>query len=109
MFIHSYVAPKIEKKKKMEEKVTMRLKRFQIIDWWWDLISLNDASHCKETTTCVKECEKNIECKKEIPNLAYKQGLLFEKSKEPGKVYKRLVLVKVLQKYPKLDVLMNFK
>ena len=71
---------------------------------------MDDVSNCKETTTCVKECEKNIECeKKEIPNLAYKQGLLFEKSKEPGKVYKRLVLVKVLQKYPKLDVLMNFK
>ena len=75
---------------------------------------MNDVSNCKETTTCVKECEKNIECeKKEIPNLAHKQGLLLEKSKEPGKVKeiykKRLVLVKVLQKYPKLDVLMNFK
>ena len=37
-------------------------------------------------TTFVKECEKIIECKeKSISNLAYKQGLLFEKSNEPDK------------------------
>ena len=38
-FVHSYVAAKIEKKGKKEEKVTVRLKinlSNQIIDWWWD-------------------------------------------------------------------------
>ena len=63
----------------------------------------------------VKEYEKIIECKKKgILNLAYKQGLLF-KSKEPNKfkeMYKKLEqvkIVKVLKKYPKLEVVMNFK
>ena len=40
-------------------------------------LSLDDVRNCKETTTFVKECKK-----KGILNLAYKQGLLFEKSKE---------------------------
>ena len=59
---------------------------------------------------------KNIECKKkETLNLAYKQGLLYEKSKEPDKFrerYKQMELVKfvkALERYPKLEVVMNFK
>ena len=45
-----------------------------------------DARKCKETTTFVKECQNIIECmKKGILNSANKQGLLFEKSKEPDK------------------------
>ena len=65
--------------------------------------------NCKETTTFVKECGKIIKCKlKEIFNLAYKQG----KSKEPDKFkemykIKQLKLVKALEKYPKLEVVMN--
>ena len=49
-------------------------------------LSSDNVRNCKETTTFVKECEKIIECKKKgILNLTYKQGLLFEKSKEPDK------------------------
>ena len=49
-------------------------------------LSSDDVRNCKETTTFVKECKKIIECKKKgILNLTYKQGLLFEKSKEPHK------------------------
>ena len=34
----------------------------------------------------IKECEKNVKCKKkEILNLAYKEGLLLEKSKDSDK------------------------
>ena len=77
-------------------------------------LSSDGVINCKETTTFVKECEKNIECKKkEILYLAYKQGLLFEKSKEPEKfrkIYKQMEqvkLVKVPQKYPKLEVVIK--
>ena len=64
-FVYSYITLKIEKEK--------RLKR-------------RDIKNCKETTTFVKECEKNLECKKnEILNMGYKQELLLEKSKEPEK------------------------
>ena len=79
-------------------------------------LSSDAIRNCKETTTFVKECEKIIECKKkEILNLAYKQTLLFEKSKEPDKfreMYKQMEqvnLVKVLEKYPKFEVVINFK
>ena len=45
-------------------------------------VSLDDLRNCKERTMFVKKREKSIECKKKrIFNLAYKQGLLFEKSK----------------------------
>ena len=46
--------------------------------------------------------------KKGILNLTYKQGLLFEKSKSPDK-FRASKLVKVFKKYPKLEVLINFK
>ena len=46
-------------------------------------LSWDNVRNCEETTMFVKECEKIIKCeKKEIPNLAYKQGLVFEKSTE---------------------------
>ena len=42
--------------------------------------------NCKETTKFITECEKIIESRKKgILNLAYKQGLLFEKFKKPEK------------------------
>ena len=48
-------------------------------------LSSDDVRNNKETTTFVKECEKNIQCKKKgIFNLA-QQGLLFGKSNEPDK------------------------
>ena len=79
-------------------------------------LSSDDVRNCKETTTFVKECEKIIECKKKgILNLAYKQGHLFKKSKEPDKskkMYKKMEqvkIVKVLKKYPTLEVVINFK
>ena len=50
-------------------------------------LSSEDIRNCKERTTFVKECKKNIECKKKgILNLEYKRGFLFEKSKEQGQV-----------------------
>ena len=55
----------------MEEKVAMRIK--SLID---GEIELDDVKHCKETTAIVK---------KEVPNLAYIQGILFEKSIQPDK------------------------
>ena len=70
----------------------------------------DEVRNCKETTTFVKECKK-----KRTLNLACKKGLLFEKSKEPDKfkeIYKKMEqvkIVKLLEKYPKLEVLMNFK
>ena len=70
-------------------------------------ISLDDVRNCKERTMFVKKREKSIECKKKrIFNLAYKQGLLFEKSKLHDKfneMYKKMEqvkVVKVLEKYP---------
>ena len=72
----------------MEEKLTMGLKRSFSNNWLMVRLNLSsdNVRNCKETTTFVKECEKIIECKKKgILNLTYKQGLLFEKSKEPDK------------------------
>ena len=88
VFVYSYVASKIKKKEKMKEKVMLKLKRS--FSSHWLMVRLNWSSdnirNCKETTTFIKECKKNIECKKKgIFNLAYKQGLIFEKSTEPDK------------------------
>ena len=59
-FVHSSVASKIEKKEKMEEKVTMKFKRSFSNHWLMVRLnsSLDDARNWKETTTFVKECEK---------------------------------------------------
>ena len=79
-------------------------------------LSFHDVRNCKETITFVKECQNIIECKKKgILNLANKQGLLFNRSKEPEKfkeMYKKIEqveIVKVSEKYPKLKVVINFK
>ena len=49
-------------------------------------LSLVNVKNCEQTSTFVKECEKIIKCeKKGILSLAYKQGLLFGKSKGPDK------------------------
>ena len=46
-------------------------------------LSWDNVRNYEETTMFVKECEKIIKCnKKGILNLAYKQGLVFEKSTE---------------------------
>ena len=71
----------------MEAKVTIRSKKSFLNHWV--LVKLNlssdDIRNCKETKF-VKECEKNVECKKKgVCNLAYKQGFLLEKPKEPDK------------------------
>ena len=77
-------------------------------------LSSDNVRNFEETTMFVKECEKVIKCKKKGNlNLAYKQGLLFEKFKESDKFNEMLrkmeqvKLVKVLEKYPKLKVLVN--
>ena len=70
----------------MEEEVTMRLKRTFSNHWLLVRfnLSLDNIRNRKKATTFIKECKKIIECKKKgIFNLGYKQGLLFEKSKEP--------------------------
>ena len=60
-----------------------------------------------------KKKKKNKYKKKGILNLAHKQGLLFEKSKDLISLKKCIVkmekvkLVKVLKKYPKLKKVMN--
>ena len=41
-------------------------------------------------------------------NLAYKQGLLFQKTKEPDK-FRASKTRKMLERYPKPKVVMNFK
>ena len=55
-------------------------------------------------------------CKKKgMLNLAYKQGLIFKITKEPSKfreTYKKIEqvkLVKVLERYSKIEVVINFK
>ena len=74
-FVHNYVASKIETNEKMEEQVTMRLKKS--FSNHWLMVRLNLSSdgvrNCKERTTFVKDCEKVIECKKKRTlNLVYK-------------------------------------
>ena len=50
-------------------------------------LTLDNVSICEETTIFVKERKINIKCKKKgVLNLAYKRGLLFQKSKECDKV-----------------------
>ena len=47
-------------------------------------LSPGNIRNCEKTTTFVKEFEKIIKYKKKgMLNSAYKQGLLFEKFKEP--------------------------
>ena len=57
-------------------------------------LGLVNVRNCAEKNMFVKKCEKIIKCKKKgILNLAYKQELLFEKSKDPDKlkeIYKKL-------------------
>ena len=62
----------------------------------------------------MKECVKITQCnKKWILNLAYKEGLLLQSAKimiSLKKCMRKMVqvkLVKVLEKYPKLKVVMN--
>ena len=51
-FAHGYVASKIETKKKMEEKVTIRLKNSFSNHWLMVRLNLSsgDVGNCKETT-----------------------------------------------------------
>ena len=79
---YSYVASKIEKKKKMEEEVTMKLKRSFSNHCLMVGLNLNsdNVRNCKETTTVVKECEKNCWMYKERnPQFGVKKELFFEK------------------------------
>ena len=49
-------------------------------------LSLNNVRNCEEATKFKNDFEKIMKCKKKgIVNLAYKQGLLFEKFKEIDK------------------------
>ena len=114
-FVHSYIAAKIEKKEKIEEKVTMRFKmNFSNHRLILRLnLSLNNTRNCEEITTFLKVFKKIVNCKKKgILNLAYKQELLFKKSKKPHlkkctRKIEEVELLKVLEKYPKLKVVMN--
>ena len=79
--VYSYLAAKVEKKEKIEEKVTMRLKMNFSSHWLMVRLNLisDNIRNCEETTTFVKEFEKIIKSKKKgILNLAYKQGFLFK-------------------------------
>ena len=58
-------------------------------------LSSDDVRNCEKTTTFVKECEKIIECKKE--------GI---KVRTRTFIWK---IAKALEKYPKFEVVMNFK
>ena len=72
----------------MEEKVMIRLKRRFSNHLLMVRLNLSsdNVRNCEETTMLVIECEKNIKFKKEeILNLAYKQGLMFGKSKKSDK------------------------
>ena len=62
-------------------------------------LSLDVVESFEETTAFVK---------KGVLNLACIQGLSFKKSKEPDK-FRAKQLVRVLEKHPKLKVVINFK
>ena len=53
--------------------------------------------------------KKQSSLKKGIINLAYKQGPLFEKNPNSPTSLQQLKLVKVLEKYPKLEEVIRFK
>ena len=76
-FAHSYVASILETKEKIEENVTMRLKNSFSNHWLMVRLNLSpyDVKNSKETTFV----------KQRILNLAYKQGVLCEKSKQLDK------------------------
>ena len=74
-FVHSYVALKIEKKEKMEEKVKTRLKKS--FSNHWLIMRLNLFGWIVKTRLRY--------LKKRVLDLTYKKGLLFEKSKDPDK------------------------
>ena len=79
--VYSYLAAKVEKKEKVEEKVTMRLKMNFSSHWLMVRLNLisDNVRNCEETTTFMKEFEKIIKSKKKgILNLAYKQRFLFK-------------------------------
>ena len=87
----SYIALKKDKKIKMEDKVMVRLKMSFLNNCLMVRLNLSSdgIGNCKETNTFVKECDKNIECKKTgILNFAYKQGLMGE---EGLSIYNRFV------------------
>ena len=83
-FVHSYVASNTEAREKMEEKVPMMLKPLQ---------------NCEETTAFVKKrfiiWHINKDCYLKNPNSP--TGL------------QQVKLAKVLERYPKLEVVINFK
>ena len=58
-------------------------------------LSLDDVRNCEETTKFVKECEKIIEWKK--------KGIKVRTRTFSWKI------AKALEKYPKLEVVINFK
>ena len=59
-FVHSNIASKIEMKEKMEEKVTMRLKKSFSNHWLMVRFNLSrdDARNCKETIMFIEEPDK---------------------------------------------------
>ena len=70
----------------MEEKIMIWLKINFSNHWLMVRLNLSSGNirNCEKTTTFVKEFEKIIKHKKKgMLNSAYKQGLLFEKFKEP--------------------------
>ena len=62
-------------------------------------LSLDDVGNCEETNAFIK---------KGVLNLAYIQGLSFEKSKQPDKLTASKTR-KSVRKSPKLEVVINFK
>ena len=97
-FVHSYVASKIETKEKNRRESNNELK--SLIDLNLNLnlnLNLDDAGTCEETTAFVK---------KGVLNLTYIQGLLFENSPNSPTSLQQVKLLKLLEKYPKLEVVM---
>ena len=62
-------------------------------------LSLDDVEKCEETTTFIKIG---------VINLAYIQGLSFEKPKQPDK-FTASKTRRSVRKSPKLEVVINFK
>ena len=56
----------------------------------------------------VRNCKKTTFVKERNPQLTYKQGL-FKKNPKSPKSLEQVKLVKVFEKYPKLEVVINFK
>ena len=81
-FVHSYVASKNGR----ETNDGIKEELLESLIYGKIGFTFGQRKKLWKKTMFVKECEKIIKCKKKrILNLAYKQGILFKKSKESFK------------------------